>query len=166
MTTPYRHPVRVPTDDSSRFLPAPVKEDAPAAGLTGQLRQFADYLVSALVDRIAPLLRDLLREVLPARPALATGADSEVAAPSKLPPGYLSVEDAARWCGDVSPSTWRDWNARGIVPAPARIGGRVLWRLDDLRNWSAWGHPGRAVFEERQARRDGVAGNRSVSKRV
>jgi len=160
MTSPHRSTPRItPNGSLSGAVDAPHIITAVAivpdvnAGRFEALRLFVDWLASSLAARLMKPLRDMLRELLlellPA-PAMATGLPTS----SSVPPGYLSVEDAARWCGGVSPSTWRDWSTRGIVPAPARIGGRVFWRMDDLRDWSTWGQPGRAVFEERRAARD------------
>ncbi|WP_088258728.1 helix-turn-helix transcriptional regulator [Fimbriiglobus ruber] len=45
------------------------------------------------------------------------------------------------------------WNAAGKLPAPIRIGGRVLWRVDEIRAWIDAGAPNRVEWEARRAAR-------------
>ena len=54
----------------------------------------------------------------------------------------LSVEagEAARLCG-VGRSTWYSLRKAGRVPKPVRLGRRVLWRVEELREWMAAGCP-------------------------
>lgn len=54
----------------------------------------------------------------------------------------LGVEavEAARLCG-VSRSTWYSLRKAGRVPKPVRLGRRVLWRVEELREWVAAGCP-------------------------
>ena len=47
--------------------------------------------------------------------------------------------------------TVRTWDAAGKLPAPIRIGGRVVWRVDEIRAWLAAGAPNRDVWEVRKA---------------
>lgn len=49
--------------------------------------------------------------------------------------------------------TWRAWDASGRIPPGFKIAGsrRVVWRVGDLKQWTAWEFPGRVDFEERQA---------------
>jgi len=61
----------------------------------------------------------------------------------------LSAREAAHVCS-VSISTWYCWGAAGRVPLPVRIGGRVLWRTDELRRWIDAGCPARSRFEARE----------------
>lgn len=49
--------------------------------------------------------------------------------------------------------TVRTWDAAGKLPAPLRISGRVLWRVDEIRAWLAAGAPDRATWEARNALR-------------
>lgn len=42
--------------------------------------------------------------------------------------------------------TARTWDAAGKLPAPIRIGGRVVWRLDEIRAWLAAGAPDRKTW--------------------
>jgi predicted DNA-binding transcriptional regulator AlpA len=37
----------------------------------------------------------------------------------------------------------RAWDSAGKLPAPIRIGGRVVWRLNEIRAWLAAGAPDR-----------------------
>ena len=37
--------------------------------------------------------------------------------------------------------TVRTWDAAGKLPAPLRIGGRVVWRVDEIRAWLVAGAP-------------------------
>ena len=69
-----------------------------------------------------------------ARPADATGAPLVVDA-RRL---------AAMLCAGVR--TVRAWDAAGRLPAPVRIGGRVCWRLDEIRAWLDAGAPDRATW--------------------
>ena len=66
-------------------------------------------------------------------------------------PILLSVDEARAYCGGLAKSTWSDFDQRGVIPAPVRIGGRVFWRRTDLDAWVAHNCPGRARFEECQA---------------
>lgn len=49
--------------------------------------------------------------------------------------------------------TVRTWDAAGKLPAPIRISGRVLWRVDEIRAWLAAGAPDRATWEARKLAR-------------
>ena len=42
--------------------------------------------------------------------------------------------------------TVRTWDAAGKLPAPIRIGGRVVWRVDEIRAWLAAGAPNRETW--------------------
>ena len=42
--------------------------------------------------------------------------------------------ELARLIG-VDVSTLRRWSKEGHIPAPVRVGGRVLWRADILSEW-------------------------------
>lgn len=43
-------------------------------------------------------------------------------------------------------SWWRDL-AAGRIPAPVKLGGRTLWRADELRRWAEAGCPDRRTWE-------------------
>lgn len=47
----------------------------------------------------------------------------------------------------------RTWDAAGKLPAPIRIGGRVVWRLSEIRAWLDFGAPDRETWEARRATR-------------
>ena len=55
----------------------------------------------------------------------------------------LDGREAARLCA-VGLRTWRRLDSSGRVPLPVRIGRRVLWRADELREWIVAGCPSRA----------------------
>lgn len=42
--------------------------------------------------------------------------------------------------------TVRTLDAAGKLPAPLRIGGRVVWRLKEIRDWLAAGAPDRETW--------------------
>ncbi len=49
--------------------------------------------------------------------------------------------------------TVRTWDAAGKLPAPVRIGGRVVWRVNEIRAWLDAGAPDRETWEARRAAR-------------
>lgn len=49
--------------------------------------------------------------------------------------------------------TIRTHDAAGKLPAPVRIGGRVVWRLDEIRAWLDAGAPDRETWAARRAAR-------------
>ncbi len=49
--------------------------------------------------------------------------------------------------GCFSLRTWRTYDAGGRCPRGFRVGGRKVWRIDDLRAWAEMGFPGRQDFE-------------------
>lgn len=65
------------------------------------------------------------------------------------------VADAARLarllCCGVR--TVRTWDAAGKLPAPLRIGGRVVWSVAEIRAWLAAGAPSRDEWAARHAAR-------------
>ena len=50
----------------------------------------------------------------------------------------------------------RTWDAAGKLPKPIRIGGRVVWRMKEIRDWLAAGAPDRqtwaAILDARNSR--------------
>jgi predicted DNA-binding transcriptional regulator AlpA len=42
--------------------------------------------------------------------------------------------------------TVRTWNTLGKLPAPIRIGGRVVWRVNEIRAWLDAGAPDRETW--------------------
>jgi len=61
--------------------------------------------------------------------------------------------DAAGIVSDVFPSislrTWRRLDSSGRCPRGFRIGGRKVWRVEDLRRWAGVGFPDRQTFDAR-----------------
>jgi predicted DNA-binding transcriptional regulator AlpA len=79
-------------------------------------------------------------------------------AASNLPPLLVRAAAAARLCG-LSRATWHRLVAAGRTPAPVRLGGAVLWRVEELRRWVDCGCPSRHEWEAlRAAQRDGRRG--------
>jgi len=70
----------------------------------------------------------------------------------KLSPLVVDARRLARLlsCGV---RTVRTLDAGGKLPAPVRIGGRVVWRTDEIRAWLAAGAPDRATWEALRAAR-------------
>jgi predicted DNA-binding transcriptional regulator AlpA len=68
-------------------------------------------------------------------------------------PALVPAKLAARLCG-ISKASWERLHAAGKVPAPVRLGGRVLWRLEELRRFIDAGCPPgwRAVEAARRPR--------------
>lgn len=58
-------------------------------------------------------------------------------------PLLLNAPKAAALCG-LGVRTWHRHNAAGRVPLPVRIGGRRLWRREELADWVADGCPPRS----------------------
>ncbi len=75
--------------------------------------------------------------------------------PHADPAGAPLVVDARRLaamlCAGVR--TVRTWDAAGKLPKPVRIGGRVVWRVDEIHVWLAAGAPTRDEWEARRAGR-------------
>lgn len=57
---------------------------------------------------------------------------------------------AGSLCGRSEASWWRD-HAAGRIPAPVKLGGRTLWRVEELREWVAAGCPDRRTWEALQS---------------
>ena len=123
---------------SASLMPVPVgppHDGNPASG-DPRLAAFVQALASALVAALSPWL------------AKAQAALNRLGNP---PAVLLSADDARAYCGGLAKSTWCDFDQRGVIPAPVRIGGRVLWRRADLDAWVERSCPGRARFEESMA---------------
>ena len=72
------------------------------------------------------------------------------ARPEAQPPLVADARSLARLlCAGVR--TVRTWDAAGKLPTPLRIGGRVVWRVDEVRAWLDAGAPDRATWEARKA---------------
>ncbi len=46
----------------------------------------------------------------------------------------------------VSLRTIRSWDCAGLLPEPCRIGGRVMWDVDEVREWIKAGTPDRKTW--------------------
>jgi prophage regulatory protein len=90
-----------------------------------------------------------MADVLPLR-ICPTNAD-----PPADPVGPPLVVDARRLaamlCAGIR--TVRTWDAAGKLPGPVRIGGRVVWRVDEIRAWLAAGAPDRETWAAVRAAR-------------
>lgn len=53
---------------------------------------------------------------------------------------------AAKACS-TSSRTWDRLVASGRTPAPVRLGGRPMWRVEELRGWIDAGCPDRPTWE-------------------
>ena len=74
--------------------------------------------------------------------------------PVAADPGPLAVDArrlAAMLCAGIR--TVRTWDAAGRLPAPVRIGGRVVWRLDEIRAWLDAGAPDRETWAAMRGRK-------------
>lgn len=54
---------------------------------------------------------------------------------SPLPPRYLRTQEAARFLG-LSPRTLEKHRTYGTGPRYTKLGGRVVYALDDLQEWA------------------------------
>jgi predicted DNA-binding transcriptional regulator AlpA len=54
---------------------------------------------------------------------------------STLPPRYLRTQEAARFLG-LSPRTLEKHRTYGTGPRYSKLGGRVVYALDDLQEWA------------------------------
>ena len=74
-------------------------------------------------------------------------------APSLAPavePLLVDTEQAAAACG-IGRATWFRLKSAGKTPAPVKLAGRVLYRVEDLKLWVSLGCPPRKEFEARKA---------------
>ena len=80
---------------------------------------------------------------------------------------YVGEDDAAKMLG-ISVSTLRRRNAEEALPAPSRIGSRVLWNVAELRDWIAAGMPARCVWQYQkrvlEAIREGIRQDRAFAR--
>lgn len=72
--------------------------------------------------------------------------------PSADPPAVTAgpplVVDARRLAAMLCAGTRtvRTWDAAGTLPSPVRIGGRVVWRMEEIRAWLDAGAPDRETW--------------------
>jgi predicted DNA-binding transcriptional regulator AlpA len=87
---------------------------------------------------------------MPLQPSVSVISDQEpVAAPNLANYLLLTAAESAALC-NVSLRTWWAWDATGKIPRAIRIGHKVFWRPEELREWVAAGCPERAVWEVMQ----------------
>lgn len=75
-----------------------------------------------------------------------TGQTS-AATPSLVPPRLVVEGKLLAPMLTIGIRTLRFWDATGKLPNPLRIGGRVVWLLDEIKAWLAAGAPLRAEWE-------------------
>jgi predicted DNA-binding transcriptional regulator AlpA len=85
-------------------------------------------------------------ESLRARP---NGATPKALLTAAIEPLLVDTEQAAAVCG-IGRATWFRLRSADKTPAPVRLGGRVLYRVEDLKLWAALGCPSRKEFEARK----------------
>lgn len=87
-------------------------------------------------------------EVLPLRPAVGT-PERKRRRKLLLSPLVVDARRLAKLlCAGIR--TVRSWDAAGKLPKPIRIGGRVVWRVVEIREWLAAGAPDRAAWDARK----------------
>jgi predicted DNA-binding transcriptional regulator AlpA len=93
-----------------------------------------------------------LRTSAPAEPVEATHDRPQDGRPSSaaaVEPLLVPAPEAARLCG-ISEATWFRLKSAGKTPEPVKLGGRVLYRIEDLKLWVALGCPDRKTFDTRK----------------
>lgn len=73
-------------------------------------------------------------------------AESTPRIASGVEPLLVPADVAGPICGRSEASWWRD-HAAGRIPAPIKLGGRTLWRIEELRRWISAGCPDRRSWE-------------------
>jgi len=90
-------------------------------------------------------------------------ADRPASPASAVEPLLVDTVETARITG-ISPASWFRLKSAGKTPAPVRLGGRVLYQVEDLRFWVAMGCPERKVFEARMSAEFGISRPRLASR--
>jgi predicted DNA-binding transcriptional regulator AlpA len=67
--------------------------------------------------------------------------------PGTIEPLLVRAKEASRLCG-VSPRKWADLQASGQIPPAYRLGGCVVWKLEDIRLWIQYDMPCLDLFEQ------------------
>jgi predicted DNA-binding transcriptional regulator AlpA len=80
----------------------------------------------------------------------ATPRPPAPARPAPVEPLLVPTDQAAALCG-IGRATWYRQKAMGRTPAPVKLAGRVLYRIEDLRLWVSLGCPSLKEFEARKA---------------
>jgi len=79
-------------------------------------------------------------------------AGAELTMAGMTTPILTDAKRAVALCG-VSARHWATLHSEGLVPAPVRLGRRVLWRAEELRPWARAGCPPRRRWVEFQETR-------------
>jgi predicted DNA-binding transcriptional regulator AlpA len=74
---------------------------------------------------------------------IATAEPSSTETPRKL---MLRRHEAAAACGKGT-STWDKLVAAGMTPKPTKLGGTLLWNVEELAAWTRHGCPPRSEWE-------------------
>ena len=90
----------------------------------------------------------MANNLLPFPPAVALHAAA--ATPTDELPLVVDARRLAKLL-DAGVRTVRTWDAAGKLPSPIRLGGKVVWRVDEIRDWLAAGAPRRAEWQARRA---------------
>ncbi len=77
---------------------------------------------------------------------MVSNKHSEVVASTEFRPLVIRDSEAAKMLG-ISRGAFRKLNDSGKVPAPVRLGRRVLWRVAELEAWLESGCPPRHRWE-------------------
>jgi len=82
-----------------------------------------------------------------------TGSTDPPPTGSPVEPLLIAARVAGPLCGGSEASWWR-YHAAGRVPAPVKLGGRTLWRVEELRRWVGSGCPDRQTWEAMRKSQD------------
>jgi predicted DNA-binding transcriptional regulator AlpA len=93
-----------------------------------------------MIEEVPPLPRPELLRAVETAPGIAAE--------------QVSAAGAAVIAG-VGESTWWRLHAGGKVPRPNKLGGKTLWRVEELKRWIAAGCPDRASWQAMEAARNG-----------
>ena len=92
-----------------------------------------------------------MADVLSAAATTAPTADTSTASPV-VEPLCVDAKGLAALL-KLGLRTVRTLDRAGKLPRPVRIGGRVLWRTEELRAWLTAGAPDRETWDARRAAR-------------
>src|SRR5581483_9928519 len=87
----------------------------------------------------------------PLHPADCSEAGRQPSLAAAIEPVLVDQAKARMICGGLSSATWQRLKAADKLPGHVRIGGRVFYRLDDLKLWTRLGCPDRKEFETRKS---------------
>jgi predicted DNA-binding transcriptional regulator AlpA len=134
-------------------------DGGPPAAPDGDLAEPAPPADGPLADlsagRVPPAGADLAVALAPVLERLFEGLLARLDGPRAAEPALVSAKVAARLCG-ISRASWERLHSAGRVPAPIRLGGRVLWRLEELRRFIDAGCPPTWRAGEAARRRPGT----------